>query len=94
MENTTYLIKNVKVKATQSSFPDINTNTTNKRVEAMTWEEMHNALEYMFTEFKNTFGGFGFKSMIMTFDYYNTQTPEAIHSVDFGFDEEGDVYCS
>jgi hypothetical protein len=95
MENTTYLIKNVKVKATQSSlFPEINSNTVNTKVKEMTWEELNETLEYMFNEFKNTVGVFGFKSIVMTFDYIDTKEPDHIRAMDFGFDEEGVVCCS
>jgi|APGre2960657373_1045057.scaffolds.fasta_scaffold143192_1 hypothetical protein len=94
MENTTYLIKTVKVKATQSSFPDINSNTVNSKVNEMTWEELNEALEYMFNEFKNTVAMFGFKSIVMTFDYIDTKAPDHIRAIDFGFDEEGVVCCS
>jgi hypothetical protein len=37
---------------------------------------------------------FGFKSIVMTFDYIDTKAPDHIRAMDFGFDEEGVVCCS
>ena len=92
MENTTYLIKTVTLTAVEPA--NVEAKVPNKHVEAVSWEKMHEIMEYYLNECKKTFGAFKFKSMVITFDYIDVAEPNHERSVIMGYDAEGDIYCS
>jgi hypothetical protein len=47
----------------------------------------------MFKGFLENFADVKFDSLVMSFEYANSETPDLIHQVDHGFDTEGDIYC-
>jgi hypothetical protein len=85
MENTTYLIKNVNVVAEDPQ--TINVKKPNIKIEPVSWEKLHEIVEMYFNEIQKIYGVFGFKKMVVN-------EPNHIRAIDFGFDKEGDVYCS
>jgi hypothetical protein len=92
MENTTYLIKNVNVVAEDPQ--TINVKKPNIKIEPVSWEKLHEIVEMYFNEIKKVYGIFGFKKIVVTIEYVDVNEPNHIRAIDFGFDKEGDVYCS
>jgi hypothetical protein len=65
-----------------------------KHVAPVSWEKLHEIMEYYLSECKKTFGIFNFKSMILTLDYIDVAEPNHERSVMMGYDAEGEIYCS
>jgi len=55
---------------------------------------LHEIVEMYFNEIQKIYGVFGFKKMVVTLEYVDVNEPNHIRAIDFGFDKEGDVYCS
>ena len=92
MENTTYLIKTVTVVAGDPQ--SVKAQVPNNKVAPVSWEKLHEIVEMYFNEIKKVYGIFGFKKMVVTLEYVDVNEPNHIRAIDFGFDKEGDVYCS
>jgi hypothetical protein len=92
MENTTYLIKNVQVVAEDPQ--TVKTQVPNNKIAPVSWEKLNEIVEMYFNEINNIYGIYGFKKMVVTLEYVDINEPNHIRAIDFGFDEEGDIYCS
>jgi len=92
MENTNYLIKTVTLTALEPL--KVEAKVPNKHVAPVSWEKLHEIMEYYLSECKITFGIFNFKSMILTLDYIDVAEPNHERSVMMGYDAEGEIYCS
>jgi len=92
MENTTYLIKTVTLTAVEPL--KVESKVPNMKIEPVSWEKLHEIMEYYLSECKKTFGAFNFKSMVLTLDYIDVAEPNHERSVMMGYDAEGDIYCS
>jgi hypothetical protein len=60
----------------------------------VSWEKLHEIMEYYLSECKKTFGVYNFKTMILTLDYIDVAEPNHERSVMMGYDYEGEIYCS
>jgi len=92
MENTTYLIKTVTLTAAEPL--KVEAKVPNKHVAPVSWEKLHEIMEYYLSECKKTFGVYNFKTMILTLDYIDVAEPNHERSVMMGYDYEGEIYCS
>ena len=89
----TFIIKNVLVKSKLPGLGCVNSKTANTSVPACSWEQMNQHLFDVFQGFMKNFSDTKFESLVLSFEYANTLTPDLIHQVDHGFDAEGDIYC-
>jgi hypothetical protein len=89
----TFIIKNVLVESKLPGLGAVKSKTVNTTVPPCSWEQLNTNLFDMFKGFLENFADVKFDSLVMSFEYANSETPDLIHQVDHGFDTEGDIYC-
>lgn len=89
----TFIIKNVLVESKLFGLGAVKSKTVNTTVPPCSWEQLNTHLFDMFKGFLVNFTDVKFESLVMSFEYANSETPDLIHQVDHGFDAEGDIYC-
>jgi hypothetical protein len=89
----TFIIKNVLVESKLPGLGAVKSKTVNTTVAPCDWEQLNTHLFDMFKGFLENFTDVKFDSLVMSFEYANSKTPDLIHQVDHGFDSEGDIYC-
>ena len=89
----TFIIKNVLVESKLPGLGVVKSKTANTSVSPCSWEQLNTHLFNMFEGFLQNFSDTKFESLVMSFEYANSETPDLIHQVDHGFDTEGDIYC-
>jgi len=89
----TFIIKNVLVESKLPGLGAVKSKTVNKSVPPCSWEQMNSHLFEVFKGFMQNFTDVKFDSLVISFEYANSETPDLIHQVDHGFDAEGDIYC-
>ena len=89
----TFIIKNVLVESKLFGLGAVKSKTVNTTVPPCSWGQLNTHLFDMFKGFLQNFTDVKFESLVMSFEYANSETPDLIHQVDHGFDTEGDIYC-
>ena len=89
----TFIIKNVLVESKLPGLGAVKSKTVNTTVPPCDREQLNTHLFDMFKGFLENFTDVKFDSLVMSFEYSNSKTPDLIHQVDHGFDSEGDIYC-
>jgi hypothetical protein len=89
----TFIIKNVLVESKLPGLGAVKSKTVNTTVAPCDWEQLNTHLFDMFKGFLENFTDVKFDSLVMSFEYSDSETPDLIHQVDHGFDSEGDIYC-
>jgi asparagine synthetase A len=97
MENL-YLIRKIEL-ATTHSLGETTSETPNVfTTEEFSWEKLHEITENQLSQAKDMLKKFysnvKFSKLVVKLTYSPKDTPELEHCIDFGFDEEGEVYCS